>query len=304
VALNVDLDFQRYVERRKGALEAQVREGAAYAYGADLRVKKTLDSLRPVRLAIEASVRLWKTWARAELLGTAVKVSPQQFPKIDALVEQAAKGLHIPRPTVYISSQIGELNAHTFGTDEDAYIVLHAALVDHLTESELLFVIGHECGHIQNNHVVLTTSLYYLMNAANRFVKWVVTPATLALSAWSRRAEITCDRAGLICARNLDTAEAVMLKLALGSKKLYQDLNVEAFLDQLRQDREHKGAPGGLAERVGTLTELFHDHPYAPKRIEALRIFAESAYYKALLGATGGLTQAEVDGKVGEVLSR
>ena len=304
MSLPVDLDFQRYIERRKGALEAQAREGAAYAYGGDLRVKKTLDSLRPVRLAVEASVRLWKSVARGELLGTAVKVSPQQFPKIDALVEQASKALHIPRPTVYIAPQLGELNAHTFGTDEDAYIVMNGALVDHLTESELLFVLGHECGHIQNNHVVLTTALYYLMNAANRFLAWIVTPATMALSAWSRRAEITCDRAGLICARNLDTAEAVLLKLALGSKKLYDQLNVEAFLDQLRQSTKEAGRGGGLSDKIGKLTELFHDHPYVPRRIEALRIFAESHYYKALTGGTGGLTQAEVDGKVGEVLGR
>ncbi len=305
MAIGVDLDFQRYIERRKGALEAQAREGAAYAYGGDLRVKKTLDSIRPVRLAVEASVRLWKSVARAELLGTAVKVSPQQFPKIDALVEQAAKGLHIARPTVYIAPGLpgggGELNAHTFGTDEDAYIVVNGALVDHLTESELLYVLGHECGHIQNNHVELTTALYYLLNAANRFLAWVVTPATMALSAWSRRAEITCDRAGLICARNLDTAEAVLLKLALGSKKLYEELNVEAFLEQMKETRATGGA---LSEKVGQLSELFHDHPYVPKRIEALRIFADSAYYKALTGGSGGLTQAEVDGKVGEVLSR
>src|SRR5207302_5742928 len=78
----VDLDFQRYIERRKGAREAATREGAAYAYPGDLRVLRTLDRLRPVRLAIEATVRMWKSVARAELLGTAVKVSPAQFPPI------------------------------------------------------------------------------------------------------------------------------------------------------------------------------------------------------------------------------
>ena len=301
---SVDLDFQRYIERRRGALEAQVREGAAYAYGGDLRFKKTLDSLRPVRLAIEATGRLWKSVARAELLGTAVKVSPQQFPKIDALADQAAKALHIPRPAVYVAPQLpgGDSgpNAHTLGTDEDAYIVVNGALVDHLTEGELLFVLGHECGHIQNNHVVLTTAAYYLMNAANRFLRWIVTPATVALSAWSRRAEITCDRAGLITTRNLDAAEAVLLKLALGSKKLPAELDVEAVLDQMKQTR----GEGGLASSLGKLTEILHDHPYVSKRIEALRLFADSAYYRALTGEGGGLTQAEVDGKVGEVLSR
>ena len=49
--------------------------------------------------------------------------------------------------------------AHTFGTEDDAYIVLNGMLVDHLNENELMSVIGHECGHIQNNHVVFSTAL-------------------------------------------------------------------------------------------------------------------------------------------------
>ena len=89
----VDLDFQRYIERKRGAREAATREGAAYAYAGDLKVLRTLDRLRPVRLAIEATVRMWKSVARAELLGTAVKVSPAQFPKIHALVEKCAETL-------------------------------------------------------------------------------------------------------------------------------------------------------------------------------------------------------------------
>ncbi len=291
MAIDVDLDFGRYIERRKGALEAQVREGAAYAYGGDLRVKKTLDSLRPVRLAIESTSRLWKSIAKDELLGAAKKVSPQQFPQIDAAAEQAAKALHIPRPAVYVTHDLGALHAQTLGTEEEAYIVLNGALTERLTESELLFVLSQECGHIQNDHVVLTTSLYYLSHAANRFVKWIVSPAAMALSSWSKRAEITCDRAGLIGTKNLDTAEAVLLKIAIADMS---DEGLAAVLEQLRASRE---AP----ER---LSEVLRDNPYVHKRIDALRIFADSAYYKSLVGGTGGLTQAEVDGKVGEVLSR
>jgi Zn-dependent protease with chaperone function len=292
--MTIDFDFQRYVERRKGAREAQAREGAAYAYSGDLKVLRTLDGLRPVRLALEATVRMWKSVARAELLGTAVKVSPQQFPAIHAATARCAEILHITPPTVYIAPQLGTLNAHTFGTNDDAYIVLNGVLVDHLSEAELLDVLGHECGHIQNNHVVFSTALYYLVHFANRFVKWVVTPAVMALQGWSRRAEITCDRAGLLCTRNLDVSQAVLLKLALGSKKLYDDLNVEAFVRQLD---ESKGGPAKY-------TELFKDHPYLPKRIQALRIFAESAYYHGVVGQEGGITAEECDARVGELLSQ
>src|SRR5262245_48534202 len=113
--MKVDLDFQRYVERKKGAREAQAREGAAYAYAGDLKVLRTLDKMRPVRLAIEATVRMWKSVARAELLGTAVKVSPQQFPHLHALGVKCSEILHIATPTIYIAPNLGSLNAHTFG---------------------------------------------------------------------------------------------------------------------------------------------------------------------------------------------
>ncbi len=261
MAVDIDLDFQRYIERRKGARDAQAREGAAYSYGGDLRIKKTLDSVRPVKLAIEASVRLWKSGARDGLLNGATKVSPDRLPKLDALVERAAKALHIPRPTLYVVPTLDQVVARTFGTDEDVDVVLDATRIEALSDDELVFVLGQECGHIQNHHVVFITALYHLTRSANRFLQWIVKPAAIALGAWEQRAALTADRAGLIAVRNIDTAAGALMKLM----------------------------PSG----DGTA-----------KRLEALRVFADSAYYKALTGEQGGLTQAEVDGKVGEVLSR
>jgi hypothetical protein len=254
----VDLDFQRYVERRRGAREAQAREGAAYAYSGDLRVLRTLDRVRPVRMALDAAVRLWRGPAREELLAGAVKASPKEHAKVLLAAEKCAQALHIAVPTVYVVQQRDDFEAHTFGTDSDAYIVLTQPLVARASEPELLAILGRECGHLQNDHVVYNTAYYYLTHDANRFVKWIVTPAVLALSSWHKRAQITCDRAGLLCARNLDAVQAVI------------------------------GAP---------------DDPAALKRGEALKLFAESAYYRGILGQEGGLSPSECDAKVAEVLS-
>ncbi len=311
MAVSVDLDFQRYIERKKGARDAQTREGAAYAYGGDLRVKKTLFSLRPVRMAVEATGRLWKSVARAELLENSLQVSPEQLPRVDALIEQAARTLHIPRPPVFVSARLAAskdgsaTHAHTLGTDDDPYIVLDEALFS-LNDGELLFVLGQECGHIQNNHVVFTTAIYYLQHAANRFLKWIVTPATLALSAWGRRADVTCDRAGAICVKNLDTAAAVLLK-----RGLQGPVDLEALLGTPSPSPTTNGVHGDgeivmplEPDQDEKLGAVLRDHPQLQKRILALRLFALSNYYKGLVGEEGGLTQAEVDGKVGEVLSR
>ena len=56
----------------------------------------------------------------------------------------------------------------------------------------------------------------------------------LALNAWARRAEITCDRAGLICTRDLDASIGCLVKLALGSRKLYSDINLDEYLAPAR----------------------------------------------------------------------
>jgi Zn-dependent protease with chaperone function len=297
VSGDVDLDFSRYIAQRRGAAEKRARDGSAYAYTGEWKVRRTLQAARPVTLAIEATVRLWKTVAKAELLGTCVKVTDQQFPRLYGITARCAETLQIPVPAVYVAPDIGELNAHTLGTDEDSYIVINAALVDHMTDEELLAVVGHECGHIHNNQVVYSTALYYLTMAASFYVRWIVQPAVLALRAWSRRAEITCDRAGLLCTSNLDTTTAAIVKLGLGSQKLYKDLKIDEYLKQLDDGRRG----------IGRIAEYFRSHPYLPKRIESLRLFARSSYYRRFAGlpddGTPALDSAEVDAKVADLLS-
>jgi Zn-dependent protease with chaperone function len=290
----VDLDFSRYVAMRRGQFEQNKREGHAYAYVGEHRVRRTLAMAKPVTLAIEATVRLWQSVARSELLGSAVKVTDQQFPRLHAIAQKCANTLHINRPAVYVSPAIGSLNASTLGTDDDSYIVINAALIDHLSDEELTFVIGHECGHIHNQHVVFSTALHYLTQAAAFYVRWIVQPAILALQAWSRRAEITCDRAGLLCVKSFDVAQAAMVKLALGSQKLYKELKVEEYVKQLEEGR--KG--------IGRLAELFRSHPYVPKRIEALRLFTETEYYRRAINAgPGGTPTTDCDDQVAKILS-
>jgi Zn-dependent protease with chaperone function len=268
----IKFDFQQYIDQRKGADEALARSGAAYAYPGDQRILRALGRVTPVTLAVEATVRLWRSVARGEILGTAVKVTERQFPEIYRSTVACASRLHIPLPTVYVAPEIGALNAHTFGTNEDSYIVLNGVLVDHLSAEELRFVIGHECGHIQNSHVVYLTALHYLVYSANFFVRWIISPAVMALQSWTRRAEVTCDRAGLICTGQLGPAISALTKLALGSHKLSEQLNLEEYLKQLEELQQ---APGG----TGQVAELFHSHPYLPKRITALRLFARTHFF-------------------------
>jgi Zn-dependent protease with chaperone function len=293
----VDLSFSRYVSARKGEASARARGGAQYAYGADTRLRSALDKLRPVTLAVEATLRFWQTVGKNRLVGSAVRVSERQFAHVYKLSQRAAEVLQIPTPAVYLTADTTIGPARTLGTTDEASMVIYAPLIDVLTESELLFFIGHECGHIQNGHTIYLTALYFLTEAAkNLMVKWAVQPAILALNAWSRRADITCDRAGLLCARDLAAATAAMVKLTVGSQRLYGDIDVDEYLRQLD---ERQSGPSRFHE-------LFAIHPYLPKRVQALRLFAATTFYRSVVGLpaeTPGLSKEDCDAQVGDLLA-
>jgi Zn-dependent protease with chaperone function len=283
------LDFDEFVGRKKGERAGGAEAGGHdYAYVSDRQTRAAFNRMKPVELAVASTVRMFKSVWRNELLGNAVKVSDRQFPRIEALVRQCSETLQIATPTVYIVNHPA-LNAATYGTNEDSFIMVHSALVDHYSDEELLTVLGHECGHIHNSHVVYLTALHYLTHMAGIFVKWAVQPALITLRAWSRRAEITCDRAGMLCAKSDVVAQRSITKLALGSRKLYEEFNLEAFLEQYDEGKDG----------MGKYMEVFATHPWLPKRVLAMRVFAESALYRKAAGlGDNGLTMTEVDDRV------
>ena len=295
MTVGVDFDFARYIAERRGQVEQRAREGASYAYSGERKVRRTLAAARPVTMALEATTRLWRDAARAELIGTSVKVSDQQFPRVWEAAKKAADALRIRVPAVYVAPAAQNIKARALGTADDAvYLVLGAQIADSMSEPELIAVLGHEMGHIQNSHVLYATALHYLNHGAIFFVRWIVQPAIMALQAWSRRAEITCDRAALLATRDLDTTLAALVKLELGMEA-GASFRLDEYLKDLPDTK--KG--------VGRYAELFRSHPYLPKRVQALKLFAEGAYYASLTGGdpTGKASTEDVDKQVADLLS-
>ena len=287
------LDFRGWLDAREAAASAgEIGGERAYAYASDRKIRATLEFAKPVTMAVEAVVGVFHSSGKNKLLGTAVKVGPTQFPRVWGIVESCARTLGIGVPTVYIANN-PTFNAHTFGTVDDSFILVHSGLVDNLTNDELTSVIGHECGHIHNNHVVYLTTLYFLQRLAEAFVGPFVWPARMALTAWRRRGEITADRASLLCTQQPRVCEKSLAKLALGSRTLYDELNVEAFLSQY----------DGIREGVGRIEEAFASHPWLPKRILALRVFQQSRLFRTRAGlGIDGLCMNDVDERVHKIV--
>jgi len=288
------MDFEAFVARKKAGRAADSTQiaGHDYTYTFDRQSRVAFENAKPVALAVEASVRLFKQMGMHQLLGHAVKVSDRQFPRIYGIAKQASDALQITMPQVFVVNN-PTFNAGTLGTNDDSFIIVHSGLLDQYSDQELLTVIGHECGHIHNSHVAYLTALHYLTYMAGMFLPWILQPALVALKTWSRRAEITCDRAGMLVCRDQQASERAITKLAVGSRKLYEEFNLDAFLEQ-----HEEGSQG-----IGRFMEVFATHPWLPKRVLAMRLFAASQLYRRTLdGAAEGLTMSEVDSRVSELL--
>lgn len=220
---------------------------------------------------------------RAQLLGGAVRVGPHQFSRLDSITAECAAILNVPAPEVFVVNN-PRFNAVTFGVDR-SFIILHSSLVDAFTPEELLYIVGHELGHIKSEHVLYLNAAWFLaQGAAAYFGRVILLPARMALEAWMRKAELTADRAGLICCQDPEVASLALIKLALGSLGLMSQINIEEYL---RQSEELRGGYGPLAE-------FFQTHPFIANRIQELRAFHQEGY-------EGVFDQGASPGEPGEV---
>jgi Zn-dependent protease with chaperone function len=248
---------------------------------------------RPVTMALEATTRLWRDVARTELLGTAVKVTDQQYPRVFEATKAAAATLHVRMPAVFASPS-SSMKVKLLGTDDAPHLIVNLELAEKLDDTELLAAIGHELAHIQNGHILYTTALHYLNTSAAFFVRWVIQPAIMTLQAWSRRADITCDRASLLVVKDVDKTLQALVRMELGLEK-GSAFNAEEYLRALPD----------IKKGIGRFAEMFRSHPYVPKRVQALRLFGESALYAHVTGQdpTGKPSLNDIDKKVGELIS-
>jgi Zn-dependent protease with chaperone function len=292
-SVGVDFDFARWLAARRGQMEQSAREGAAYAFSGEQRFRRTLAMARPVTMALEATTRLWKDVARTELLGTAVKINDSQFPRVWEAAKKAGGMLNVRLPAIFASPSKA-IKVKVLGTEDSPHLIVNLELAEKLDDTELLAAIAHELAHIQNGHILYATALHYLNTSAAFFVRWVVQPAIMTLQAWSRRAEVTCDRASLIAVRDVDKTMQAMVKLELGLDK-GSAFNADEYLRALPE----------VKKSIGRYAELFRSHPYVPKRVQALRLFADSALYAQLTGQdlTGKASLPDVDKEVGKLIS-
>lgn len=200
-----------------------------------------------------------------------IRVSGSSFKSVHRLARVAAYRLRIPLPPVYIDES-SEYNAYTKGFHRYGFIVVHSSLARDFRPLELLFVLGHEMGHIKRRH---TTWLNLTNPARVSGARFVFAPVMQVIfNLWSIKSEYTADQAGLIVCRDVPAAVMTMLKLAGGAQ-----VEREVNLAQMLKSAEAEPSLGS------SLLEYLGDHPFAENRIRELIGFARTEAYRSVIGA-------------------
>ncbi len=272
--------FRAYVAARRAGAPATGDGPARYAHPIDSALLNAL-SATGWRFYVDDLINAFIKVFMGAALRDSVWVSPAQFPDVHRLLARCAERLGMAIPRLLLGGDAASLMAFTTGTDRECFVYASALMVREYTPDEMLFIIGHECGHIQNHHVTYVTLAQVLYgNLLAKVIRVTTLPVLLAtmvpLRTWSRRAEITADRAGLLCCRDIEVARKSLIKLRLGFEALARDIDVEEFLKQEKELRRES-----FAVRAH---ELFYTHPLILKRIKALELFARSELYYDLTG--------------------
>jgi Zn-dependent protease with chaperone function len=204
-----------------------------------------------------------------ELLRGARQVSAESMPGLAALASQAEARLR-PGAVQFFVIPGKTVNAYTFGLSAPRAVVLYAGLFEVMDPDELLFIMGHELGHVALGHTGLNSLVGGMAGIPSPWSAAIL--MSMAFLWWNRACEYSADRAGLLACGKPEKAVTALIKLAAGP-----GAGASADLQQLyRQlDAEDEGLWGNLGEALRT-------HPMLIKRIEMLRSYAATDHYHRL----------------------
>jgi Zn-dependent protease with chaperone function len=218
--------------------------------------------------------------------GGAVRVGPTQFPRLWQMhVEMCATFDWEHVPELYVT-QTPVFNAGAYGID-DPFIVLHSAALELLDDDEIRALLAHELGHVMSGHALYATIAAILalvsLGALPFLAGIAILPIKLAFLEWSRKSELTADRAALLGAQDPIVVQRKFLKMAGGGRGEWftaADLNTEAFMAQAH---EYAQSNEGLDLVYKFINTVGLTHPLATVRAGEIQKWITSGDYDRIL---------------------
>lgn len=273
-----------------------------YEHPLDRQALETLESYK----SLEVLVRKFNQYGiekilRVQYTGSNLRVTDRNFPEVMDALREVCETLCMPSvPNLYIRWAY-DVNAFTAGV-ESPIIVLDSGCIDLLSHEELLFIIGHEVGHIKSQHV-----LYHQMASVIPILGEILGAATLGIGGlistgfqipllnWVRMSEFTADRAGLLACQDPKIATSALMKTAGVPHKYFDRMSVDDFITQAR---EFEGYDLDAFDRIAKIVSImWQGHPWTVMRASQFFRWIDSGGYDKIIsrGVSRSCAQAKSD---------
>jgi len=227
---------------------------------------------------------------RRHLLSRSVRLTKAMSPSMHAMAENCISKLGVSMPLELFVYSSPQFNAACFKPEDNKlYVMFSSSLLEGFSESELMFVMGHELGHHVYGHHDIPIGI--MLKGENR----PSAKQALELFAWSRYAEISADRAGAHCAQDPNAVASALFKLASGLTGDFVEFDLDDFVKQVD---EMMVVDQNAAISEAESQDWFSTHPFSPMRVKALQLFEASK-----LSTRGSMDVNELEVKVQALMS-
>jgi Zn-dependent protease with chaperone function len=250
------------------------------------------------RSAESLSRKIGKPWYESTF--NCVPATETQYARVHRLAGLAARRLGVTRPPAVYVELDRVYDSATYGTEDDAFVNVGSYLPRVLNDRELLFILGHEMGHLVSKHALWTTAILFLvgqqrsnlmsegvMGFLSNPLKIIEGGVDSMVTGWQRVAEFTADRAALLVVGSFDAAKRAIFLLHLRSRRELDEMNIDEWIGRVESQDQT------MAKYSQMMTSAT---PYLSSRLVELKRFAGSPQYEALRARIESRSGVSLDG--------
>lgn len=205
-------------------------------------------------------------WWRSNMEGHSLKVAKELLPDMYELCNSVKEKLGFVDPVDFYVTGDSTVNAFSVAAEKDGqpHIVnINSGLIALMTNEELMFVIGHELGHLINKDTSLSRLISFV------FPEGTTPPITLLykIRLHNQLAELVADRYGFKAVGNLEACVTAFFKLASGLDLQKMNVSIDVLLQDNLKHLEYFLNDKGLSRAT---------HPVNPIRVQAINLFANA----------------------------
>lgn len=225
--LEIDTSFSDYLSARTRSYKEHMIGGKLdYAFDPDFSLRQKVSSfsgwgkIYKNIISNEIPNKFKRVFQSTSMAGSL------KYPEAYDAVKTCSARLHASVPNIYVRNAPNKNEIYSLKGDSfDPAIVITSGLCESCTAEELRFIIGSECGHLQNNHCTFYMAApYYGINldidsSAAPIAETGSMQVRSALTDWICLSDVTADRAGIICCD--DPQSYTKIVISLFNKGLY-----------------------------------------------------------------------------------